>query len=604
MSLLWKMRFIIRRYWKQYLAAFVSLQIVALLNQLPPWLIGWVVDEITTDSLFPEELALSIGGIIVTALLIYGLRYFWRSRLYGASVNIVREQRDQLFAHYTRMSPAFYHRHTTGDLMAHATNDLNAIESSVGDGIMTLVDAIIAGVTVLAAMVFLVSGELTLMILAPFPVLIWITGRYSIAMHKYFGGAQACFSELNEEARETVAGIRAVRAHQLNERQSQRFYRQSRRAVDANRKVGKVEALFMPSINIFFGLAFVIALMGGSWFIQQGEMTVGMLTTFTLYLGQLLGPMMQLGWQFSMFQRGSASWKRLERLLGVPADVADKPDAIPAPANHDLDFAIEQFAYNDELTTTDDAENDERPVLQGIHFSVDAGQFIGITGRTGSGKSTLFRLLLREFNLPQGSSIRLGHTAIEHIQLHDLRSQIAWVPQVSILFTGTIADNIAFYKPNAGHDVIEQAAKLAAIHDEIMGFQDGYATQLGDGGISLSGGQKQRIALARAFLADAPILLLDDAFSALDMKTEAAILKNLHALHGRKTILLITQRLPELIRADQILVLEDGTIAEQGTHDQLVAAGGWYARIFRQQSRTVELQPLMREEVATAQEAP
>ncbi|CAM3804999.1 ABC transporter ATP-binding protein [Parendozoicomonas haliclonae] len=608
MSLLWKMRFIIRTYWKQYLFAFLCLQLVAVLNQLPPWLIGWVVDEITTDSLYPEELGLAIGGILVTAFLIYGFRFLWRSLLYGASVDIVREQRDQLFAHFTRMSPSFYQRHTTGDLMAHATNDLNAVEACVGDGIMTLVDSIIAGVTVLVAMVVLVSGKLTLMVLVPFPALAWITSRYGTQMHKHFGQAQARFSDLNEEARETVAGIRAVRAHQLNKRQSERFFQQSRRTVEANRSVGHVEALFMPSVNIFFGLAFVIALMGGAWLIQDGEMTIGMLTTFTLYLGQLLWPMMQLGWQFSLFQRGSASWKRLERLMSVTPDIADKPDAVPAPTRHDLHFDIQAFAYPEAFPAESEELNPARTVLENIRLSVGSGQFVGITGRTGSGKSSLFRLLLREFNLPEDSSITLGGNNIDNIQLQALRSQIAWVPQVATLFTGTIASNIAFYNINASQTDIEKAARLAAIHDEIMAFQDGYNTLLGENGISLSGGQKQRIALARAFLADHPILLLDDAFSALDMKTEATILKNLHALHGHKTVLLITQRLPELIRADQILVLEDGRILEQGTHQQLLEHAGWYARIFRQQARSLELQPLVAVEsekaVSPVQEAP
>ena len=450
---------------------------------------------------------------------------------------------------------------------------------------MTLVDAFIAGLTVLAAMVVLVSGELTLMILVPFPVLAWATSRYGTLMHEHFGTAQASFSSLNEEARETVAGIRAVRAHQLNERQQQRFDRQSRDTVAANRKVGRVDALFIPSVHVFFGLAFVIALLGGTWFIQEGEMTIGMLTTFTLYLGQLLGPMMQLGWQFSIFQRGSASWKRLEHLLAQTPDVADRPEAVDAPDNHDLQFAISRFAY----------PGDERPILEDIHFTARAGDFIGITGRTGSGKSSLFRILLREFDLPEGSAVTLGDVAVDRIKLHTLRKQLAWVPQMPMLFSGSIASNIALYKPNATPAEIEQAARLAAIHDEIMAFNDGYGTELGEQGTNLSGGQKQRIAFARALLADAPILLLDDAFSALDMKTEATILKNIARFHGSKTVLLVTQRLPELIKADHILVVEDGRIMEQGNHRNLMGREGWYARIFRQQARTVELQALVAE---------
>ncbi|UYM17785.1 ABC transporter ATP-binding protein [Endozoicomonas euniceicola] len=577
MKLLWKMRFILRDYWKHYLLAFISLQAVAVLNQLPPWLIGRVVDEITIDGLTSQELLLYIASIIVIAIAIYGLRYVWRSLLYGASIDLVRSQRDRLFAHFTRMSPDFYQKHTTGDLMAHATNDLNAVEESAGGGIMTLVDSVIAGVTVLAAMIFVVSGKLTLLVLIPFPILIWATSHYGTAMHKTFGKAQASFSNLNEEARETVTGIRAVRAHELNKRQEQRFYDLSRETVTANQKVARIESLFGPTINLFFGLSFVIALMGGAWLIQRGEMTLGLLTSFTLYLGQLLSPMMQFGWQFSVFQRGNASWKRLEILFNQKPTVTDAATATEAPANHDLAFDIQSFQY----------PQAGAPVLNNIKLLAPAGSFIGITGRTGGGKSSLFRLLQRQFNLDSGSSITLGGIAIDQIKLKSLRSQMAWVPQEPMLFFGTIADNIALSRPDATQEEIEQAARLAAIHDEISHFTDGYQTLLGENGINLSGGQKQRVAFARALLTDASILLLDDAFSALDMKTEAAILKNLSAYRNAKTILLITQRLPELITADQILVIDEGTIKEQGTHDELLDRPDWYARIFRQQARTL-----------------
>ncbi|MGI9276699.1 MAG: ABC transporter ATP-binding protein [Endozoicomonas sp.] len=579
MKLLWKLRFILRDYWKQYLLAFICLQTVAVLNLLTPWLIGRLVDEISIDNLSIEELGYYLLAMLVTAVLIYGLRYAWRSLLYGASIELVRSQRDRLFAHFTRMSPEFYQRHTTGDLMAHATNDLNAIEESAGSGIMTLVDSLIAGLTVLAAMAFAVSGKLTLMALLPFPILVWVTHRYGDLMHRRFSRAQASFSGLNEQARETVSGIRAVRAHQLNERQSDRYIELSREAVKANRKVARIESLFAPSINLFFGLSFVIALLGGAWMIQQGQLTIGLLTSFTLYLGQLLGPMLQFGWQFSVFQRGSASWSRLEKLFNVEPAVKDVVNAEPAPASNHLSFDINSFTY----------PGATQPVLEDIRMTIPSGQFVGITGRTGSGKSSLFRLLLREFDLDTDSAIHLADSSIGKIQLQSLRSRMAWVPQEAMLFSGTIAENIALAKPSATFEEIRTAAKMAAIDDEISAFKQGYETLLGENGVNLSGGQKQRVAFARALLSDASILLLDDAFSALDMKTEAAILKNLAELRGEKTILLITQRLPELITADQIFVLDQGRIKEQGTHDDLMRSDGWYSRIFRQQARSLLL---------------
>ncbi|KEI70170.1 ABC transporter ATP-binding protein [Endozoicomonas elysicola] len=591
MKLLWKLRFILKDYWQQYLLAFICLQIVSALNLLPPWLIGHVVDGIKDKSLTNQELFNYVAGIVVTGVAVYGFRYVWRAKLYGASIELIRKQRSRLFAHFTQLSPEFYQQHTTGDLMAHATNDLNAVEESVGVGIMTLVDSLIAGLTVLFAMVFLVSGKLTLLAMLPFPLLVWVTKRYGVALYSRFGRSQAAFSNLNEETRESITGIRAVKAHQLTDRQTQRFEQLSMEAVEANTSVARVDALFGPSISLFFGLSFVLALVGGAWLISHGQLTVGLLTSFTLYLSQMLGPMLQFGWQFNVFQRGSASWGRLEKLLSRKPKVSNAPDAQQAPDDTSLSINIQSFSYN--------AASDEKPVLQGISTEIAAGAFIGITGRTGSGKSTLLRLILREFDLPEGSFIQMGNIPLQQLTVESLREKLAWVPQEPMLFSGTIADNIRFSAPDASLEAVEKAAKLAAIDEEIMGFKDGYDTLLGENGINLSGGQKQRLALARALLADAEILLLDDAFSALDMKTEARILKNLMAMKGKKTIILVTQRLPELITADHILVLDRGRIIEQGNHDRLMASDQpeenttehWYAKIFRQQARTL-LHPL------------
>lgn len=581
MKLLWKLRFILREYWKEYLLAFICLQIVSALNLLPPWLIGRVVDGIKDNSLTFNELQLYVGSILLVGVIVYGLRYVWRSKLYGASIKLAQKQRSRLFAHFTRLSPAFYQRHTTGDLMAHATNDLNAVEESAGVGIMTLVDSLIAGFTVLAAMIFVISGKLTMIAMIPFPILVWITSQYGSALHRRFGRAQEAFSELNEETREAISGIRAVKAHQLSKRQIRRFHTLSERAVDANKRVAYIDALFGPSITMFFGLSMVLALAGGAWMIQGSELTIGLLTSFTLYLGQMLGPMLQFGWQFNVFQRGSASWSRLETLFNRKPEIKDAPDAINAPATGDIKLNIQSFRYPKEKT----------PVLKNIQATIPAGSFFGITGRTGCGKSSLLRLMLREFDVEQGSFIKLDDIALPHFKTSSLRSRMAWVPQEPMLFSGTIAENIAFSRPSATQEEVKKAARLAAIHDEILDFKDGYKTLLGENGINLSGGQKQRLSLARALLSNASILLLDDSFSALDMKTEATILKNLMAMRSEKTVILVTQRLPELITADHILVLDDGEILEQGNHDQLMDESGWYARIFRQQARTI-LQPL------------
>lgn len=583
MKLLWKLRFILKEYWLRYLTAFIFLQIVSALNLASPWLVGKVVDGIQANSLTLEQVGLYAGGIALVGIVVYAFRFIWRSQLYGAAVLLTQKQRSRLFAHFTSLSPTFYQHYTSGDLMAHATNDLNAVEESAGSGIMTLVDSLIAGFTVLFAMIFLVSGKLTFIAMIPLPILVWITKQYGSALHARFGKSQATFSNLNEETRESIAGIRAVKAHQLSERQSGRFAQLSEATVEANQEVALVDAMFGPTIALFFGMSTILGLLGGAWMISEDEITIGQLTAFTLYLGQILGPMMQFGWQFNVFQRGSASWTRLEKLFSHTSEVKDAPDAQPAGDDTTLQLQLCAFGYEQ-----------EHIILRDIDLTIPQGSFVGITGRTGSGKSTLFRLIMREFDLPQGSQITLGGVPLQKLQLQSLRKKLAWVPQEPMLFSGSIASNIRFANPEATMEQVENAAKLAAIHDEIVRFQDGYETLLGENGINLSGGQKQRVALARALLSDAPILLLDDAFSALDMKTEATILKNLFAMKTHKTLILITQRLPELLSAEHILVLDHGQVLEQGTHKTLMAAEhgtGWYARIFRQQARVIN-QPL------------
>ncbi|MCL6270646.1 ABC transporter transmembrane domain-containing protein [Sansalvadorimonas sp. 2012CJ34-2] len=575
MSLLWKLRHYLKEYWVNYLVAFIGLQTVALLNLTPPWLIGRIVDEISKKTLTANFLIWHLTAIAAAAVAMYLLRWFWRTQLYGSSINLAKKMRSDLFAHFTRLSPSFYQRHSTGDLMAHATNDLNAIEQAAGGGIMTMVDSLIAGITVMGGMILVVSGKLTMMALLPFPLLAYFTHVFGVNLHKRFGKSQATFSSLNEEVRETVSGIRAVRAHGIGKRQQSRFNKLTDDTLEANMAVARVDALFWPTITVIYGMSFVITLGYGAWMISQGQLTVGLLTSFTLYLAQLLGPMLQFGWQFNVFQRGSASWERLEKLFAQQPDIVDGEQELAGTNAGDIRFEVKEFSYPEA----------DYASLKNISLNVPAGGFVGITGRTGSGKSTLLKLVLRHFNLGSDSSITLGNHRVEDLTLESLRRHIAWVPQQSMLFSGTIAENIAFACPEATQEEIERAADMAGIKEEIEAFRDGYQTMLGENGINLSGGQKQRVNLARALLSDADILLLDDPFSALDMKTEARVLKNLKRFYSHKTILLVTQRLPELVEADWTVVLEQGEIIEQGNHKALLSHNGWYARIFRQQSR-------------------
>ncbi len=560
----------------RYIIAFIGLQVVAILNLAPPWLIGRIVDAISADTLTTEFLVLHLVGIFGAAIAMYGLRYVWHSQLYGASVAITRVIRRELFWHFSALSPSFYSRHSSGDLMAHATNDLNAVEMAAGGGVMTMVDSLIAGLTVIFGMVFVVSGELTAVALLPFPLLVYITHKYGTGMQKRFGRAQAAFSNLNEEARETVSGIRAVRSHGINQRQQQRFGQTLDDTFEANLSVAKIDSLFGPTIQLIYGSSFVITIAYGAWLISKGQITVGLFTSFTLYLAQLLGPFLQFGWQFNIFQRGSTSWRRLEKLFAEKPEVTEGEQTLPSAAKADVEFNIERFAY----------PQSEYNALENISLQLPSGGLVGVTGPTGGGKSTLITLLMRQYGLDDAqSTITISGIPIEQLTFESLRSRMAWVPQKPFLFSGTIAENIAMAKPNATEQEIKHVAEMASIKDEIEAMIDGFNTQLTENGSNLSGGQRQRLTLARALLTDADILLLDDPFSALDMRTEAKVRQNLKAHYGDKTMLLITQRLPNLIEADHIVVLEQGKITERGSHRALMNQPGWYAQVFNRQSQ-------------------
>ncbi|UQV24386.1 ABC transporter ATP-binding protein [Vibrio sp. J383] len=575
MDILWKLRGYIKMFSRQYLIAFVVLQVVALFNLVPSWLIGRIVDSISDGELTLSLLMFYVGGIAGSAFAMYGLRYVWQSKLYGAAIGITRVIRSELFHKFSRLSPSFYSRRSTGDLMAHATNDLNAVEEATGMGIMTLVDSLIAGFTVIFGMIFVVSGHLTAVALLPFPLLVYFTRRYGARLHTAFGHAQASFSELSEETRETVAGIRAVRSHGIGQRQEQRFGKTLDETLEANLKVAKVDSAFAPTIQLVYGLSFVISLGYGAWLIEQGSITVGLFTTFTLYLGQLLGPFLQFGWQFNVFQRGSKSWERLDSLLSEPEDVTEGTKTLSDDVRSSLDVNIHSFTH----------QGANRRTLEAIKFSVSEGGLVGITGPTGGGKSTLLQLLMRQFPLDGNSKVALDGNSIDDLTFDSLRSKVTWVPQKPFLFSGTIAENIALAKPDATDEEIKHVAKMAGIQAEIEAMADGFDTELREGGSNLSGGQKQRLTLARALLSGADILLLDDPFSALDMKTEVVVRRNLKAHYGHKTMLLVTQRLTNLIEADHILVLNQGQIEEQGSHHELVAKQGWYSMVYQRQSQ-------------------
>jgi len=571
MTILKKLSWFFRLYWKRYAIAFVALLTIAGLTMVPPWITGQVVDAIANDTLTYEWLIEAIGLLLGIGIVVYGLRVLWRRQLYGASFKLAALMRGRIYDHLTLMAPGFFQRHHTGDLMARATNDVTAIEMTAGEAILALFDGILTGVIVLILMVVLVSWKLTLLALLPWPVMGYFMWRFGHQMHDTFSEAQRQFSLLNDRTQENITGIRLIKAFGQQPQMKRAYSAVTSDVSAANLAVAKVEAKYDPVIFLTVGTSFLFAVGGGAYWIYQGELTIGELTTFTMYLTFLIWPMFAYGWTLNLLERGTAAHKRIDELLQSAPEIQDGGTRETVESTH-IDAHIRRFHYPGNETET----------LHDIDFQIAPGSTFGIVGHTGSGKSTLIQLLLRMYQSEQ-SEILLDHQKIDRYRLATLRAQFGLVPQDPFLFSVTIAENIALGCPEASLDEIRRAATLACIDDDIQSFPEQYNTLVGERGITLSGGQKQRIAIARALLIDPPILILDDALSAVDVKTEQRILIQLKQQRRGRSNIIVCHRLSAVIDADEIIVLRHGTIEERGRHTQLLKHDGWYAQMYHYQ---------------------
>ncbi len=549
------------------------------------WLIGHAIDAVGA--------ALSGGprpdldryglGVLGLAMMVVGARFAWRHLIFGSSRMIERDLRQRLHDHLQSMSARFYLRHKIGDLMAYATNDIQAIQAAAAGGMMSGLDAVIQGAGAAAMMVVFVDPRLagaTLVPLLFLPPTTYLLGRQ---LHKRYGAVQAAFGTLSDRAQENIAGVRVVKGFAREAQQAAHFGEANERYRSLYARMLRYDVAFDPAIDLMAGLAFAVGLGYGGTLVMRGDITLGAYVSFNTYLAMLVWPMLALGWVMNLFQRAMASLARLETLFATAPDVADAPGAVAlGAARGHLSLRGLTFRYEDHLP----------PALDGVDLDVPAGRTVGILGRTGSGKSTLANLLPRVFDPPRGQ-VFLDGVDVRDLRLDDLRRAVAIVPQDTFLFSRTIAENIAF-DAFAGrertHDEIVAAARLADVDRDIQGFPAGYATVLGERGITLSGGQRQRVCLARALIRDAPVLVLDDCLSAVDTLTESRILAALGPYLAGRTTVIIAHRVSALQHADEIVVLDDGRVVERGTHASLLAADGEYAQLYRRQQLEAELE--------------
>jgi ATP-binding cassette subfamily B protein/ATP-binding cassette subfamily C protein/ATP-binding cassette subfamily B multidrug efflux pump len=585
-TLLQLIRGFARRHWRAYVSAALMLLGIAVLTVWVPRRVGFIIDDLVAGRLTGGVLWRELAILVAMGVAIYLLRVGWRLQLFRAAFRLGVELRVRLYERLSLQGPPFFHRQRTGDLMALATNDVDAVEMAAGEAFLAAFDGTLTLVLVVAMMTLGVDWRLGLVALLPFPFMAWAFWRISTHVHDAWRQSLDRFSNLNEHVQETVAAVRTLRALGLESRAARDFGERAQRAADASFDAQKWEAAYEPAVGLTLTVASALTLAVGGWLVWRHELTVGQLTAFTMYLGQLIWPMFAAGWVLSLIERGKAAWSRLDPLLREPLSIDDHGPQTQAPAGT-IRFAGVTFTYP---SATVRAPTEPRTAaIADATFEVRPGETLGIVGPTGAGKSTLLHLLLRHYALSTGT-LRWGGFALTDYTLASLRAAIAWVPQEAFLFSATIADNIALARATATRGEIERVARMADLHADIQRFPRGYETLVGERGITLSGGQRQRVAIARALLADAPLLLVDDALSAVDTGTEARILAHLQqARHGRTSII-VSHRLSAVADADQIIVLKNGHVVETGTHGELLARAGWYAAQWRYQQLEASLE--------------
>lgn len=575
------------RYKWHYLCGIVILLIVDMANLYIPQFTGELVDGLAAGAMGMQGVFPLLIKILVTGLIIMLGRFGWRYFIIGASRGIEYRLRNDMFGHLETLSARYFNSHKTGDLMAHFTNDLQAIRQAVGMAVVTTFDAVVMTIMVLVKMVLYVDFKLTLLAFVPLVLVAVGCYFYGIELKKRQLRRQDAFSQLSDKAQESIAGVRVLKAFVQEEADFRSFEEASVNNMEKNLAVVKLRAVFGPALDAITGISLLLTLVFGGRMVLEGQVSIGQFVAFNSYIGMLVWPMIACGDCINAFSQAAAAFKRIACIFEEKPDIIDKSSE---DANNDIRVTGDIQLKNLTFTYPDG----DQPVLKNISLHVKAGETLAILGRTGSGKSSLADLLLRVYDCESGMLL-LDGKPIDQLPLGVLHRDVAYVPQDNFLFSDTLEENIAFgLEERIGdhpelREKIRQAAADACIHDNIMDFPENYETLVGERGVTLSGGQKQRSSIARALLMNSPVLILDDALSAVDTDTEEQILENLMRLRRGMTTILIAHRVSTLQKADHIAVLTEGELTEYGTHEELLAQGCFYAHICEKQQLEQEL---------------
>ncbi len=550
------------------------------LGLVSPLLVGKAIDAVRRRVSGVE--LLGYGGLIVAFSLLQGVfTYLQRMILVAMSRDVEYDLRNVYFAALEKQSPSFFQQYPTGDLMARATNDMQAVRMLCGPAIMYSINTVITGAGALILM-GRINARLMLVALVTAPLVAGATVLFGRRIHVLFTGVQEKFADISARVQENLAGVRVVRAYAREAREEDDFARVNDDYLEGNRRLVAWSVAFHPLLQALIGLGFAAVLWYGGLLVIRGRISVGQFVSFQLFLGKLAWPMIALGWVINLAQRGTASLIRIQKILDAEPAIRDvEPLVDPGEIHGAVSFRGLTFAYAQ-------GGKGEAPVLADVDLRVPAGQTVAIVGRTGAGKTTLLSLIPRLIDPPEGT-LAVDEVDVRRMPLARLRSAIGMVPQETFLFSASIRDNIALGRPEASDEEVARAARLAALESDLASFPRGLDTMVGERGLTLSGGQKQRVALARALLREPRILLLDDCLSAVDTQTEELILGNLRKVFEGRTVFLVSHRISTVKDADLILVLDHGRIAERGSHSQLIATGGLYADLHQRQLLEEEL---------------